>query len=215
MQVAAPFTEQTATALASMQVYGGAAQDFGTARPNWESYGWSMFRLADPPTGNRPDVIIQVNSGSSQAYRQRAASCALVVLAEQLLMPNIAVQSYTGFSTAVVLSCPAPISQAVLLLRAYSMPCASSVCNSAAHGRVVAQRLPSQTTCKCSSSEFVYLSVLLPGSESASHRQRGQWCCCFHQLQRQGSVHRHLQCHWCQQRPSDLPPLQQGHQHGI
>lgn len=31
-------------------VYGGAAQDFGAGRANWETYGWSLFRLAAPPT---------------------------------------------------------------------------------------------------------------------------------------------------------------------
>jgi hypothetical protein len=52
-----------------LQVYGGAAQDFGAGRANWETYGWSLFRLAAPPTstgtnsGETPittDVKIQV-----------------------------------------------------------------------------------------------------------------------------------------------------------
>lgn len=47
-----------------LQIYGGAAQDFGSARTNWESYGWSLFKLMDPPAGTYKDhVKIQVCLG--------------------------------------------------------------------------------------------------------------------------------------------------------
>lgn len=31
-------------------VYGGAAQDFGTYKTAWETYGWSLFKMPAPPT---------------------------------------------------------------------------------------------------------------------------------------------------------------------
>lgn len=41
-------------------VYGGAVQDFGPTRPLWESYGWSLFKLQDPPANtSKADVNIQ------------------------------------------------------------------------------------------------------------------------------------------------------------
>jgi hypothetical protein len=49
-------------------VYGGAAQDFGTGRANWETYGWSLFKLAARPGDAAPeetpstDVKIQVGA---------------------------------------------------------------------------------------------------------------------------------------------------------
>lgn len=47
-----------------MQIYGGAAQDFGsgaTGKPNWESYGWSLFKLQNMPI-EHDDIKIQVRS---------------------------------------------------------------------------------------------------------------------------------------------------------
>jgi hypothetical protein len=44
-----------------MQIYGGTAQDFGPTRPNWESYGWSLFKLSNPPDSTyNTDVKVQV-----------------------------------------------------------------------------------------------------------------------------------------------------------
>lgn len=55
-----------------LQVYGGAAQDFGAYKTSWETYGWSLFKLS--ASGLDPDVNwawIQVGvageRGSAQA----------------------------------------------------------------------------------------------------------------------------------------------------
>jgi hypothetical protein len=49
-----------------LQFYGGAAQDFGPLRPLWESYGWSLFRLQNPPAeSNLEYVKIQVSRSKS------------------------------------------------------------------------------------------------------------------------------------------------------
>ena len=50
-----------------LQFYGGAAQDFGPLRPLWESYGWSLFRLQNPPAeSNLEYVKVQVSRSKSR-----------------------------------------------------------------------------------------------------------------------------------------------------
>lgn len=44
-----PTLLQHYTFVLRLQVYGGAAQDFGSGKANWETYGWSLFKLAKRP----------------------------------------------------------------------------------------------------------------------------------------------------------------------
>lgn len=35
-----------------LQLHGGSAQDFGSSRPNWASYGWAAFAIPAAPAGS-------------------------------------------------------------------------------------------------------------------------------------------------------------------
>lgn len=43
-------TQQPLLTRLLLQVFGGAAQEFGSLKPSWESYGWSLFRPPMPPS---------------------------------------------------------------------------------------------------------------------------------------------------------------------
>jgi hypothetical protein len=63
------------------QFYGGAAQDFGSARPLWESYGWSLFKLQDPPAESNLDhVKIQVQGTTQKALGECGSVSTLAAL---------------------------------------------------------------------------------------------------------------------------------------
>ena len=76
-----------------LQFYGGAAQDFGAARPLWESYGWSIFKLQDPPAAaNLDNVKIQVrNSITITVSNCCVAPCGLSISCS--LLPDLIIPS--------------------------------------------------------------------------------------------------------------------------
>jgi len=62
-----------------VQVYGGAAQDFGTYKTAWETYGWSLFKMPAPPTDQDVNwAWIQVSTASRLRSARLAAVYALV-----------------------------------------------------------------------------------------------------------------------------------------
>jgi hypothetical protein len=82
-----------------LQFYGGAAQDFGTARPLWESYGWSLFKLQDPPAAaNLDDVKIQVRNSINRLFPTllAGASCVFPLFANHQLLLHCAIPWWQG-----------------------------------------------------------------------------------------------------------------------
>lgn len=65
-----------------LQLYGGSAQNFGSSRPNWLSYGWAAFAVPAKPAGS-PLTKARLEVGC-YAIQVLAAS-----VHRYLLLPNI------------------------------------------------------------------------------------------------------------------------------
>lgn len=65
-----------------LQLYGGSAQNFGSSRPNWSSYGWAAFAVPAKPAGS-PLTQARLEVGC-YAIQVLAAS-----VHRYLLLPNI------------------------------------------------------------------------------------------------------------------------------